>query len=152
MLPLLSVHYRQQGMGHAVTRIDLDGLFEESRSLGRSRRIVPRQRVPLEDALVGFEARGRLASRAVNVGHLHPAYERADDPLYNLVLDGKDLRLEAVKMVTPDLMAARCVDELHRDSDAIADATYAPLDHEANVQFARHGSDVYVGAAVLERR
>ena len=115
-------------------------------------RIVPGQGVPLEDALVGLETRRMLASRAVSVGHLHPPYERADDLLYHLVLDGEDLGLAAVKTVTPDLMAARRIDELHRDADAIAHAAYAPLDDEANVQFARHAGDVYVGAAVLEGR
>src|SRR6516225_5556392 len=135
-------------MGHTVTFIDLDGLFEKSRGLGRPGRVVPRQGIPLEDALVGLETRGMLASRAISVGHHHSAYERAHNPLRDLVLDGKDLRLEAVKMVTPDLMAARRVDELRGDADAIAHAAHASLDHEANVQFARHTGDVHVGAAV----
>src|SRR5262249_57920033 len=93
-----------------------------------------------------------LTSGAVSVGHLHSAYECADDPLYDLVLDDEDLFLQAVKSVTPDLMAARRIDQLHRDADAIAHAAHAALDYEANVEFARHVGDVYVGAAVLKRR
>ena len=149
--PLLALHRREQRVGHAVPGIEFDGLLEQPRRLGRARRIVPGERVALQHALVGIEARRRLAARALDVRDLHAADERAHDRLHDLVLHVEDLGLRPVEPLAPDVAAGLGVDQLHADADAIADAAHRALDDEAHVQFARDLRGVDGGPAIPER-
>lgn len=141
-------HDRKQRVGHPVTWIDLDGPLEEPGRLGQARRIVPLQGVSLKDALVCREIRRLLAPRAISTDDLYPADERADDSLYDLILHGKELGLQTIEMITPDLTARGGIDQLRRDPDVLPHAAHPALDDEADVQFARHAVDVDLRASV----
>src|SRR6185369_4498512 len=79
-------------------------------------------------ALIGCHVVGSLAFRAFLRGGLDAAGKRADDRSGHFVLDREDILELAVVAFGPDMPVGMRVDELHGDTDAIADLAHAAFE------------------------
>ena len=107
----------QQRVRNGIAGIEFDRLLKQPGGFRRPLRFVPGERVALQYALVGRQARGRLAARAFCVGGLHPADQRADDGLHDAILDGKYLVQPVIEPLGPHMAPALGVDQLRVDAD-----------------------------------
>ncbi len=97
--------------------------------------------------VVGVEALGRLALRALDLGLLEPRRDGPDDAGRDLVLQVEDIRHSAVEAVRPEMRAGGGVDELTGDPQAVARLANAAFQHVAHAEFA--ADLLYVDGAAL---
>src|SRR5215831_9459286 len=83
------------------------------------------------------ELGGFLAARALDLGSDNPGRDGADNAAGDLVLNGKDVLKRTVVALGPDVMAARSVDKLRGDANAIAGFAHAAFKHVAHAEMPR---------------
>jgi len=76
--------------------------------------------------------------------------QRRHNPLYNLVLQGKNVREWAIILLRPHLIARRRVDQLHRDPDTLVRFLHAPFQHVPHAHLATDVLHFYCFAFVSE--
>ena len=84
-----------------IVGIEGDGLLEQLMRYRRGRRVVDRQRVAAQHALVGRQARRRAAPQALGRRRLESPGKCRGDGAHHLVLDREDLLRRAVVALGP---------------------------------------------------
>src|SRR5207237_6219169 len=126
---------RQPGVGERVTGISFDRLIEVSNGFVQSvcRSLVPEIATPRVCLIRGWihlarQAKASLFSR----GHLDSDLV-GDRPSY-LALQRQDVAQVALVILGPNVMITAGVDQMHRDSNALAHSGYCALDHGVHLQ------------------
>lgn len=94
---------------------------------------------------------GFLAARALDLGSDNPGRDGADNAAGDLVLNGKNVLESAVVALGPDVMAARSVNKLRGDANAIAGLPHAAFEYVAHAEIAADFAHVDRFALVAER-
>src|SRR5262249_12901726 len=94
------------------------------------------------DAFPLPELGGILAPRSLNLGSDNPGRDGADNAAGDLVLNGKDVLKRAVVALGPDMVAARRVNKLRGDANAIAGLPHAAFKYVAHAEIAADFADV----------
>jgi hypothetical protein len=95
---------------------------------------------------------GRLQTRPFKLGLLHARLNRTDNARRDAILQTEHIVQRAVELVGPDVRAARCVDQLAADADAIAGLTHRALEDVADAKLPAYFADVDHAAFVREGR
>ncbi len=151
--PCLAQHARPPGMGVRIVRIERKRAFEQGLCLGVGfplRAVV--QHLGSQDVLIGRHVVGPLALRPLVRGSLDAAGEGGNDRAGHFVLNGEDVLELAVIAFRPDVPVGLCVDQLHGDTDAIADLAHASLEHVFDVELAGNFLHLHRLALVHEGR
>ena len=86
--------------------------------------------------VVGVEALGRLALRALDLRPLQLRRDRADDARGDLVLQLEDIVERAFETVRPEMRPGRGIDELPGDAHPVRGLAHAAFQHVAHAQLA----------------
>ena len=140
-------------MGGGIVGIELQRLFEEAhadRGVFRHDRREMRQCAQIE--VIGVEAFGPLALRALDLGATKIRLDDSDDARGDLVLQIEHVFERAVELVGPKMRAGLGLDQLGRDAQPAARLAHAALQHIAHAKLAPDLPDIDRLALVGEAR
>ena len=101
--------------------------------------------------IVGVEAVGRLAPRALHLRLLQAWNEGADHACGQLVLQGEDVAQLAVVTLRPNVRTRFCLNELAGNANTVARLAHTAFQHVAHAEFATDLFDVDRAPLVRER-
>ena len=141
------------GMGRGISGIDGDRAFEQAARGdigGAGRR--PHLLAPAQEKLEGFDVDLAPLGQTVLLADRQLQLERGDDLLGQFILNGENIVEIAIEAARPDMAAARRIDQLRGDADAIARLADAAFEDIANVERLGDLGDWRDGLLVKERR
>src|SRR5271167_2834741 len=107
---------------------------------------------PAQIVVVGVEAFGRLALRALDLRLLQPRCYRTHHACGHLVLQIEQVFERTLKAIRPQMRAGRAIDELPGDTHAVRLLADAAFEHVTDTQLARRLLDTHGAAFVGETR
>src|SRR5215471_3012217 len=102
--------------------------------------------------LVRVDVLGRSLADAGALRRRQLYFERIHDGMRDFILHCEDVIKLTVVSLAPQMMAESSIDQLRRDSDAIANLAHAALDDVSDIKLSRYLADIDRPALESERR
>ena len=95
---------------------------------------------------------GLVANSDIDFSVQHGGFDPPGDVQSDTILQLENIGDDAIILLGPDLRAVCCVDQVHRDPDAIPALSYAPLQYVAYAQLPADGQHINLSDHPLGRR